>query len=408
MDRRRALQNLVTLFAGSPILAAQTVSPAGWPERNEGGDLPTYADDVMGPVNLHEFEDIAKQKLHKLAYDFIAGGVEDEVTLRANRESLERLRLRPRVMVDVSNVDPSVELLGRKLPYPILLSPTGGKNLVIPGADLVCARAAAHTNTEYGVGGAPMDRLEDEGIKVTWWSNTTGHSSRERAQSYARRIEDNGARGIIVTVDNQYQSNRDRNNRNRFDYSFMQTGVPEDAAKRKLVSPAIAAIWRPHTPNMTWDYVDWLRSSVKIPLMIKGILNAEDAELAVQSGAHAISVSNHGARQLDSVVASIDALPEVVAAVKGRIPVLMDGGIRRGTDVLKAIALGARAVLIGRSYVWGLAAFGQVGVQRVIELLRAEFKLSMALAGKPNIASIDASLIKNPPAQGGSQTEPRP
>ena len=185
---------------------------------------------------------------------------------------------------------------------------------------------------------------------------------------------------------------------NRFDYAYMGTGVPDDAATRKPVNPALAAMWRPHTPNMTWDYIDWLRSAVKIPILVKGILSGEDAELAVQSGAHAISVSNHGARQLDSVVATIDALPEVAAAVRGRIPVLMDGGIRRGTDVLKAMALGAHAVLIGRPYVWGLAAFGQVGVQRVVELLQAEFKLSMALAGKPNIASIDAKLVKNPPA----------
>jgi len=397
INRRHALRNLAALFAGSPILAAQTAARGGSPETTGPAELPVYADEVMVPVNLHEFETIAKEKLHKFAYDFIAGGVEDEVTLRANRESFERLRLRPRVMVDVSKVDPSVELLGRKLPYPILLSPTGGKNLVIPGADLICARAAAKTGTDYGVGGLPTDKLEDEGIKVHWWSNTTGQETKERAQSYARRIEDNGARGIIVTVDNQYQSNRDRNNRNRFDYAYMGTGVPDDAATRKRVNPALAAMWRPHTPNMTWDYVDWLRSAVKIPIILKGILNAEDAELAVQSGAHAIGVSNHGARQLDSVVASIDALPEVAAAVKGRIPVLMDGGIRRGTDVLKAIALGATAVLIGRPYVWGLAAFGQVGVQRVVELLQAEFKLSMALAGKPDIASIDARLIKNPP-----------
>ena len=399
MDRRRALQNLAALFAGSPILAAQTPAPAGDTRQSRTVNPPTYADDVMGPVNLHEVEAVAKQKLHKLAYDFIAGGVEDETTLRANRESLERLRLRPRVMVDVTNVDPSVELLGRTLPYPILLAPTGGKNLVIPGADLICARAAAHTNTEYGVGGLPvMDGPEDAGIKVTWWSNTTGQPTKERAQSYARRVEDGGARGIILTVDNQYQSNRDRNNRNRFDYGYMQSGVPGDAAARKPISPAVAAMWRPHTPGMTWEFVDWLRSAVKLPVMVKGILNGEDADLAVKSGAHAISVSNHGGRQLDSVVASIDALPEVAAVVYGRIPVLMDGGIRRGTDVMKAIALGATAVLIGRPYVWGLAAFGQVGVQRVIELLRAELKLSMALAGKPNIASIDASLIKNPPA----------
>jgi isopentenyl diphosphate isomerase/L-lactate dehydrogenase-like FMN-dependent dehydrogenase len=177
----------------------------------------------------------------------------------------------------------------------------------------------------------------------------------------------------------------------------MAGGVPQDTGQWKPRSPAVAAMWRAHTPNLTWDYIDWLKSAADLPVVIKGVLTAEDAALAVEQGADAIVVSNHGGRQLDSVVATIDALPEVVAAVNGRVPVLMDGGIRRGTDVLKALALGATAVLIGRPYVWGLAAFGQAGVQRVIELLRAEFKLSMALAGKPNLASIDRSLIKNTP-----------
>jgi isopentenyl diphosphate isomerase/L-lactate dehydrogenase-like FMN-dependent dehydrogenase len=148
---------------------------------------------------------------------------------------------------------------------------------------------------------------------------------------------------------------------------------------------------------MTWDYVDWLKSASSLPVILKGILSPQDAALAVERGADAIVVSNHGARQLDSVVATIDALPDVIDAVGGKIPVLMDGGIRRGTDAIKAIAIGARAVLIGRPYIWGLAAFGQVGVQRVIELLRAEFALSLALAGKPNVASLDRSMIKNMP-----------
>jgi 4-hydroxymandelate oxidase len=150
---------------------------------------------------------------------------------------------------------------------------------------------------------------------------------------------------------------------------------------------------------MTWQYIHWLKSSCTLPIVIKGILTAEDARLAVERGADAIVVSNHGARQLDAVLPTIEALPEVVAAVNGKIPVLMDGGIRRGTDILKALALGAKAILIGRPYVWGLAAFGQVGVQRVVELLRAELVLSMGLAGKPNLASIDRSLVRLP---GGS------
>jgi isopentenyl diphosphate isomerase/L-lactate dehydrogenase-like FMN-dependent dehydrogenase len=153
---------------------------------------------------------------------------------------------------------------------------------------------------------------------------------------------------------------------------------------------------KPHTPNMTWDYIDWLKSACSLPIVLKGILAAEDARLSVERGADAIIVSNHGGRQLDSVLPTIEALPSVVEAVQGKIPVLMDGGIRRGGDVLKALALGAKAVLIGRPYVWGLAAFGQVGVQRAVELLRAELVLSMGLAGKPNLASIDRSLVRLP------------
>lgn len=398
LNRRAALRNLLSLVAGSPLLAAAQSPPPGFPDKKAGTWFPpTYSGDVMGPVNLHEFEPIARQKLHKLAYDFIAGGVEDEVTLRANRESIEKVRLVPRVMVDVSTVDPSVELLGRKLDYPILLAPTGGKNLVLPDADMICARAAAQTKTIYGVAGAPVEKLADEGLELTFWRNTTGNDTRERAQGFARRCEDEGAHAILITADNQYQSNRERNNRNHFDYGYMSTGVPGDAEKREPRSPAVAAMWRAHTPNMTWDYVEWLKSASSVPVIVKGILSPEDAALAVERGADAVVVSNHGARQLDSVVATIDALPGVVDAVGGKIPVLMDGGVRRGTDVIKAIAIGARAVLIGRPYVWGLASFGQLGVQRVIELLRAEFALSMALAGKPNVASIDRGMIKNMP-----------
>jgi isopentenyl diphosphate isomerase/L-lactate dehydrogenase-like FMN-dependent dehydrogenase len=282
--------------------------------------------------------------------------------------------------------------------YPILLAPTGGKNLVIPDGDRIAAQGAAATKALYVVAsGGWMQKLEGTQSPPLWWQNTIGQSSKAAAQGYARRSEDSGCAAICVTVDNQYQSNRDRNNRNRFDYGYMQTGIPgEDLKRDQPRSPAVAAMLQPHVPNMTWQYIDWLKEACSLPVVIKGILTAEDARLAVERGADAIVVSNHGGRQLDSVVPTIEALPEAVAAVNGKIPVLMDGGIRRGTDILKAIALGARAILIGRPYVWGLAAFGQVGVQRVVELLRAELVLSMGLAGKPNLASIDRSLVRLP------------
>lgn len=392
IDRRALLRQLVSFVAASPVIAAAQSAKDGKTTIYP----PEYSDEIMGPVNLHEFEPIAKSKLHKLAYDFIAGGVDDEVTLRANRESFECLRIVPRVMTDVSEVDTSVTLLGKKLPTPLLLAPTGGKNLVLPGADLICARAAAKVDCIYSVGGAPMDRLEDEGIELTWWRNTIGHATREAAQNFARRCEDDGAGAILLTVDNQYQSNRDRNNRNRFDYGYMSGGVPEDGVKREPRNPAVAAMLLPHTPGMTWEYMGWIRQVSDIPVVVKGVLNPDDAVAAVEHGAAGVVVSNHGARQLGSVVASIDALPDCVQAVGGRVPVLMDGGIRRGTDVLKALALGASAVQIGRPYLWGLAAFGQEGVQRVYELLAAEIKLAVALAGKKDLASIDKAMVRNP------------
>lgn len=394
ISRRQALRQLALFAAGSPFFpqCVQTL-------QHEGTIYPPfYTDEVNELVNLHEMEEVAKRKIHKMAYDFIAGGVEGELTLRANREALNRIWLRPRFMVDVSKIDPSVELLGKKMEYPILLAPTGGKNLVIPEGDRVAAQGAAASKTLYVVAsGGLMERLEGSAEPPLWWQNTIGQSTKSAAESYARRSEDSGCSAICVTVDNQYQSNRERNNRNRFDYGYMQTGVPgEDARPAKPRSPAVAGMLQPHTPNMTWQYIDWLKGACSLPIVIKGILTAEDAKLAVERGADAVVVSNHGARQLDAVLPTIQALPEVATAVNGKIPVLMDGGIRRGTDILKALALGAKAVLIGRPYVFGLAAFGQVGVQRVVDLLRAELVLSMGLAGKPSLASIDRSLVRLP------------
>lgn len=373
MNRRDAFKLVAGFACGSPLWAEET---------------------LLDPVNVHEFEEIAKRKMNKLAYDFIAGGVEDELTLRANREAYKNWALVPRVMVDVSKVDLSQELFGTKLEKPILIAPTGGKNLVMPEADQIVAHAALATKTLI-CSATGVQKILAEGQPLLWWSNSIGQPTKAAAVSYARRVEDQGGKGIVVTVDNQYQSNRDRNNRNKFDYGFMQTGVPKEGEVRKPRNPATAAMWQPHTPNMTWDYIDWVRSATDMPVILKGILSPEDARTAVERGATGIVVSNHGGRQLDGVVATMDALPDVVEAVNGKIPVLMDGGIRRGTDILKALAIGAKAVLVGRAPLWGLGAFGQPGVERVLWMLDAELKLAMALAGKPNLASIDRKLVRH-------------
>jgi isopentenyl diphosphate isomerase/L-lactate dehydrogenase-like FMN-dependent dehydrogenase len=366
----------MTFAAGSPLLQAQQAE-----------------DELTGPVNVHEFEDAAKRKMNKLAYDFIAGGVEDELTLQANREAYKRVFLVPRVMVDVGKVDTSTEILGLKLDAPIIIAPTGGKNLVMPNAETVMARAAAKSNTPICTA-TGVEKLLDESQPVKWWSNTTGQPTKSAASSYARRVEDLGAKAIVVTVDNQYQSNRDRNNRNRFDYGYMSSGVPKPGEVVKPRNPATAAMWQPHTPSMNWDYVDWLRGACTLPVILKGILNPEDARTAVERGASAVVVSNHGGRQLDGVIATLDALPDVVDAVGGKVPVLMDGGIRRGSDILKALALGAKAIQVGRAPLWGLGAFGQPGAERVLWMLTAELKLDMALAGAPNLAAINRKMVR--------------
>jgi isopentenyl diphosphate isomerase/L-lactate dehydrogenase-like FMN-dependent dehydrogenase len=375
LHRRHAIRSLLTLAAGSPLL--------GQPE-----------DDLLGPVNVHEFEVVAKNKLYKLAYDFIAGGAEDELTLRANREAFQRVYLVPRFLRDVTEIDPSVTLFGEKLDFPILIAPTGGKNLVLPNADETVAQAALNSKTLICTG-TGVSKILEEGKPLLWWSNLIGTPDRETARTYARRIEESGGKGIVLTIDNPYQSNRDRNNRNRFDYGYMQTGVPKPGTpKPPPRTPATAVMWKPHVPNLTWDWIGWAKSGAALPIIVKGVLSPEDAAMAVQQGADAISVSNHGGRQLDGAIASLDALPDCVDAVGGKIPVLFDGGIRRGSDILKALALGAKAVLVGRAPLWGLGAFGQPGVERVLWMLGAELKLAMGLSGVRRLSEIERKMVK--------------
>ena len=231
----------------------------------------------------------------------------------------------------------------------------------------------------YGVTSALafIDDLYAANIAPDWWICQLGHKNREMAQMWARQYTDAGASWLGVTVDHVYTPNRDRNIRNHY-----------HAYKSGVLQPA--------TPNITWDYLDWLRSASPLPLIVKGILNGEDAAKAVQNGADAIIVSNHGGRALDGAVPTLMALPECVDAVDGKIPVFVDGGIRRGSDVLKAMALGAKAVLVGRPPAWGVSAFGAVGVQRVMELLAAELRVSMGIAGAPNLSSISRDMVYLP------------
>jgi len=370
--RREFLATLSMFAGGAQVLAQQ---PIGRTPRTKFP--PQHSAKVMEPVNIHEIEEVAGRNIPWATFEYINGGAEDEHTLIGNLEAYKRTWLRRRVMVDVSKLDTSLELLGQKLAYPIMLDPTT-KNRIVPDGDKLAAIGAHAANAIYGVTAAPwMNELNKTGQAPIWWCSQLGQPTRELAIDWARRNTDLGSTWLGVAVDHTVTPNRDRNIRNG--YPGYEAGV-----------------LRPGVPNVTWGYINWVRGATKVPIIVKGILNAEDAAAAVKYGADAIIVSNHGGRALDGAIPSLMALPECVDAVGGKIPVLLDGGIRRGGDVMKALALGAKAVLFGRPPAWGLAAFGAVGVQRVMELIAAEFTVAMALAGAANLAAINRSMVRLP------------
>ena len=382
MNRRQALRGLFSTFGSAAFLGAQEQ------------DDPLYA-----PVRVMDFAPLAKAKLDPVAWDYLDGGSEDEVSLEDNRKAFDKIILRPRALVDVHVIDLSLELLGQKLAYPILLDPAGGKNCFYADGENVVARAAAGAKALHITNGG-IEKLVASGRGPAWWQIETGGSlrSRQTMRELAGRLEGEGCSGICLSTDIAYVSHRDRNIRNHFERGWCEAGLPQRDAQGRLPrakNPERAGVYPSHAnPTPTWDSVRDLRNATKLPIVIKGILTHEDAERCVENGAAAIIVSNHGGRQLDHVGSTIEALPEVVAAVRGRVPVLIDGGFRRGTDILKALALGATAVCIARPYLYGLASFGQRGVERVIELLRTELALDMGLAGVPNLKAVDRSLVR--------------
>jgi len=372
--RREFLGTLAILAGASPLAAQELV-----PRTARTTFPPQHSAKVMEPVNVHEIMAIAAKNVSKAVMDYASGGAEDDATLLGNLEAYRRVTLRRRVMVDVSKVDTSLDVLGQKLASPIMIAPAS-KNRVVPQGDKMAAIGAKDAKTIYGIVGnahAFIEELSKANQAPMWMASTLGDTNKNDAQTWAKRNEDAGATWLSVTVDHPYTPNRDNNIRNGF------PGYE-------------AGVLRPATPSVTWQYLDWLRSGSKLPLVVKGILNGEDAEAAVKAGAQAIIVSNHGGRAYDGAVPTLIALPECVDAVGGKIPVFIDGGVRRGTDVLKALALGAKGVFIGRPHCWALMAFGPVGVTRVVEMLNAELTVAMGLVGAPNLAAIKRSMVRLP------------
>jgi 4-hydroxymandelate oxidase len=355
------------------------------------------------PINVMEYEPLARAAVEAAAWDYVQGGSEDEVTLQANRAAYARLRLRPRVLVDVSACELATTVLGLPVAMPILVAPTGYQCLVHPEGELASVRAAGSVGTLFVASTMATHTLEAiaAAASAPLWFQLYVYRERAITERLVRRAEAAGYRALVLTVDTPRLGRRERDLRNGFSlppHLRMANFVSEGQAEVPEVTPGASglAIHAAATFDtaLTWEAVAWLRSITPLPLVVKGILTAEDARLAVRYGVDGVMVSNHGGRQLDSAPATLEALPEVVEAVNGACEVYLDGGIRRGTDVLKALALGARAVLVGRPVLWGLAARGEAGARHVLELLRDELELALALAGRPRLADVDGSLVR--------------
>ena len=329
-------------------------------------------------VNLDDYRDAAKAKLPSAVWEYIDGGAADEVTLRWNREAFSRIALYPRMLNDVSTLDTRVKLLGAELPHPILLAPVASNGIVHPDGELAAARGAKAQGAGMILSSYTSKRVEDvakTGVAPLWFQ--LYFQEKKATRALVEAVANSGVSALCVSVDTPTPGARDRQERSGFKH-------PADLPYMSV---------SPGDNPCTWDDIAWIRATVKVPVVLKGILHPDDAELAIKAGAAAIVVSNHGGRNLDTAVSTIDALPGIADRVAKRIPILLDGGIRRGTDILKAIALGADGVAIGRPYVHGLAVNGADGVAAVIAILRRELEMAMALMGRASLAALDRAAI---------------
>ncbi len=331
---------------------------------------------------IADLEAIAKRLLPRSHYDYYAGGAEDELTLDANLEAFKKVFIRPRALVDVSRIDTGTTALGTPISMPIMVAPTAYQKMAHKDGELATARAAGKSKTIMVASTIATYDLESiaKAASGPLWFQLYVQPERNLSRELAQRAEAAGYRALCLTVDTPQLGRRERDVRNAFTLPPGVRMMNFEGGRREMprrAPPGTSAMASYSAalldPTLTWDAIAWLKSETKLPIVVKGIISGEDAALAVESGASAVLVSNHGGRQLDACEPTFAALPHVVDAVAGRIEVYLDGGVRRGTDVLKAVALGARAVLVGRPVIWGLAAGGEAGAHRALEMLREEF-----------------------------------
>jgi 4-hydroxymandelate oxidase len=381
--------------------AADKSSPE--PPRNPAEAIASAAAPARQLLNLFDYEAEARERMAPTAWEYVSGAAADEITLRWNREAFDRLALAPKVLVDVSKLDTRVTLLGHELPFPILLAPCGFQRLVHPEGEEGVARGAGAAGALLVMSSAATTAVEDiaKAASGPLWFQLYVQRDRGFTQELVARAVAAGAQALVLTVDTPVIGARNREARSGFSlppgmelpnlkgsYGKDNT-TPHRSLGDGIYSEAL-------DPTLTWKDLDWLLKVAQAPVVLKGILAPGDGERAAGAGVAGIIVSNHGGRNLDTAAATLEVLPQVVKRVGEQLPVLVDGGIRRGTDVLKALALGARAVLIGRPYLYGLGVAGAEGVTRVVKLLRQEFEMAMALAGRTRLREIDRSALWKP------------
>lgn len=393
-----ARRNFLKFLAASPYVAALGGVSAFLEGAPFAQSLPPASDVISSPgeaLDVLDFEEAAHRKIPAGHWAFMAGGVEDDGTLRANREAYKHVQLRPRRLRDATKVDMRVDLFGTVYNSPIFLCPTSGHKAFFSEGELAVARAAKSRGTLQILSSATSIPVEDVNKELgrPVWQQLNPPSSWDACEGMLQRIQAAGCSVIVLTVDGNTGRNNESFRRNRPKDTSQCTVCHESADGP---GPRARPMYLASNPAADWAFVDRLRKNWTGKFILKGIDTREDARLCVEHGVDAILVSNHGGRATETLRATLEALPEVVAEVGDRVSVFVDGGIRRGTDAFKALALGAKAVGIGRPYLWGLGAFGQPGVDRVIEILQGELKLAMGNCGTQRLSDINRAYVATP------------
>ena len=379
---RQARRDLLKFLLSSPLLGTAMAHD----------EVDALIADITNPrraTNVMQFQDVARLKLTPEMYNFIADGSDDMKTVRANRAAFDAIEIRARRLIDVSEIDTSIEIFGQQMKTPIILAPVGAQGQMHPDGELASARAAksrqhvmiASTMTSFSVG-----QIGAQAPGLTWFQ-LYPMPDRSVTQQLLAKADAAGARVVVVTIDGPTLGNRESQK------AFFRRATGSSRSRLGNME-GIDGKFRVGDPSLTWEYIGWLRENTDKPIVLKGIVTHEDARLCLKYGVDGLVISNHGGRQEESNRGTLESLPEIVDVIDGRIPILIDGGFRRGTDMLKALALGANAICIGRAYIWGLAAFGQEGVERVLDLLTVELMRIMKYTGTTSIAEIERSHIQ--------------